>query len=148
MVMMMQGIDMIARFMPLIRMFAGMVFMLQAVACAHAHSEKKNAPESRGEQVQKEKPATDKPVAPRRAVPQNIERSAMPPAPPIRIPSPPPPPSVQQPVTPAPPSPVTTCDAGGCWSPGGTRYQGGAGGTYLDNSGRLCQRNGVWMQCF
>lgn len=45
------------------------------------------------------------------------------------------------------PVPVTACDAGGCWS-AGERYQGGAGNTYLDRNGRLCQGNGIWMQCF
>ncbi len=55
--------------------------------------------------------------------------------------------TLPQPVAPSAPAPVTSCDAGGCWS-GGSRYNGGAGGTYLDKNGRLCQGNGTWMQCF
>jgi hypothetical protein len=84
-----------------------------------------------------------KQAAPRRAVPMVIERppAATPPAPSTTSPS------IPQTAVPPGPSPVTSCDAGGCWS-GGQRYQGGAGGTYLDRSGRLCQSNGTWMQCF
>lgn len=48
---------------------------------------------------------------------------------------------------PSPPVPITSCDPGGCWS-GGTRYEGGAGNTYLDGNGRMCQGNGTWMQCY
>ncbi len=50
--------------------------------------------------------------------------------------------------TPAPPPTIGTCDSGGCWDTGGNRYNGGANGTFLNGSGRLCQRNGVSMQCF
>lgn len=61
------------------------------------------------------------------------------------------PPAVSMPqanVTPPAPAPITSCDAGGCWSSGGGRYQSGAGNTYFDNAGKLCQRQGAWMQCF
>jgi hypothetical protein len=46
------------------------------------------------------------------------------------------------------PTPVTGCDPGGCWDTGGNRYNSGAGNTYLNNAGKLCTRNGAWMQCF
>jgi hypothetical protein len=85
-----------------------------------------------------------KPAAPRRAVPTFTERPM-----PQAAPAPTPriiPPTIVAPVPPAP-APVTGCDAGGCWS-GGNRYHGGAGGTYLDRSGRMCQGNGTWMQCY
>lgn len=52
-----------------------------------------------------------------------------------------------EPVVPQAPVPITTCDPGGCWG-GGIRYEGGAGNTYLDRNGRLCQGNGAWVQCF
>jgi hypothetical protein len=64
------------------------------------------------------------------------------PAPPF-VPKTPP---MSRAANPPPPTPVTICDAGGCWSPGG-RLEGNAGNTYLDKAGKLCQRNGVWMQC-
>lgn len=69
------------------------------------------------------------------------------------IPAPPPPkpgPVIVPPpqsAVPSSPVPITSCDPGGCWS-GGTRYEGGAGNTYLDKNGRMCQGNGTWMQCY
>jgi hypothetical protein len=82
-------------------------------------------------------------AVPRRAVPMMTGRQSQPatPAPSPRIV----PPTVVAPVPPAP-APITSCDPGGCWS-GGNRYNG-AGGTYLDRSGRVCQSIGTWMQCF
>lgn len=112
---------------------------------------KEAAPEGAAKEAAPKKP-------PRRAVPQT-------PAPPTVSQPPPPeyrpvlPPSAPRVapgpiVTPPPaqagpgmPAPVTNCDAGGCVNPDGGRYNGGTGNTYLNN-GRLCQRNGVWMQCF
>jgi hypothetical protein len=52
------------------------------------------------------------------------------------------------PAGPQAPLPLTTCDPGGCWDAGGSRYNGGIGNNLLDRSGRLCQRNGAWTQCF
>lgn len=85
------------------------------------------------------------PPAPQREYPATIGRVPLP-----VFPAAPPTPAT----TVAPPSavprapvPVTACDPGGCWS-AGERYQGGAGSTYLDRNGRLCQSNGIWMQCF
>ena len=83
-------------------------------------------------------------AAQRHAVPLLTERPVTPvaPAPTPRIV----PPTMTAPVSPAP-VPVTSCDPGGCWG-SGNRYNGGAGGTYLDRSGRMCQGNGTWMQCY
>ncbi|HCY63884.1 MAG TPA: hypothetical protein DHV59_13870 [Oxalobacteraceae bacterium] len=53
-----------------------------------------------------------------------------------------------QPVPADRPVPVTGCDPGGCWDGSGNRYNSGAGNTYLNNAGKLCTRNGTWMQCF
>jgi len=94
----------------------------------------------------------DKPASTRRAVPQRhlpgVPLSQVPATPPI---PPAAPSSVRQPETaksrPTAPVPLTNCDAGGCWSGGTERYQGPGPG-YLDRSGRLCQRQGGWMQCF
>lgn len=116
---------------------------------------KKEAPPAREGAAKQAAP--NKPP-PRRAVPQTPAppyvsqppppeyHPVLPPSAPRVAPSPivVPPPAQAGPSTPAP---VTNCDAGGCVNPGGGRYNGGTGDTYLNN-GRLCQRNGVWMQCF
>ncbi|HYD93796.1 MAG TPA: hypothetical protein VEC01_00625 [Noviherbaspirillum sp.] len=77
-------------------------------------------------------------------------RRTITPAPARTVPTPPPAPAIVLPPqssVPPGPVPVTGCDPGGCWG-AGTRYQGGEGGAYLDKSGRLCQGNGTWMQCY
>ncbi|RJG02553.1 hypothetical protein D3878_14030 [Noviherbaspirillum sedimenti] len=60
----------------------------------------------------------------------------------MAIPQPP------QAVRPERPVPLTGCDPGGCRDAAGNRYNNGAGSTYLNDAGRLCTRNGTWMQCF
>ncbi len=58
-------------------------------------------------------------------------------------------PVMPQPAQPDKPQPLTGCDPGGCWDTGANRYHGGGNHpSYLNNAGRLCQRNGAWMQCF
>jgi hypothetical protein len=52
------------------------------------------------------------------------------------------------PVQPPAPVPLNSCDAGGCLGADGKRYTPAAGAATLDDKGRLCQRNGVWVQCF
>lgn len=49
---------------------------------------------------------------------------------------------------PAAPLPVNSCDIGGCRDASGARHDGGAGNATLDANGRVCHRNGVWLQCF
>jgi hypothetical protein len=48
---------------------------------------------------------------------------------------------------PGAPIPAASCDAGGCFGPGGTRYNGAAGGAVLTPGGKLCNRTGAWIQC-
>jgi hypothetical protein len=43
--------------------------------------------------------------------------------------------------------PVGACDVGGCRDSSGARYNG-AGNSTLDANGRICQRNGAFIQCF
>ncbi|MFZ4877994.1 hypothetical protein ACL9RI_23155 [Janthinobacterium sp. Mn2066] len=43
--------------------------------------------------------------------------------------------------------PVGACDVGGCRDASGARYNG-AGNSTLDANGRICQRNGAFIQCF
>jgi hypothetical protein len=125
------------------RIFAQLLFLISLAGCAFADAGKRKSPEAQVEHPKKSA------AGPRRAAPQNVERRpslpSLPAATVRRSPAPfPVPPS---PVKPEAPFPVTTCDAGGCWNANGSRYQGGAGNTYLDSNGKLCQRNGAWMQC-
>lgn len=91
--------------------------------------------------------ADAKPAAPRRrAVPLTIER--MPPsiAPPASTDRPalPPAPSA----TNTSPLPLVGCQGGACRDAAGVRHEGGVGNATLDPNGRLCHRDGAWLQCF
>jgi hypothetical protein len=46
------------------------------------------------------------------------------------------------------PAPITGCDPGGCRDADGNRYNSANGNTYLDKSGKPCNRTGTWAQCF
>ena len=86
------------------------------------------------------------PVQPRRSVAQVIgrmpvQRTASP-----VVPMPPLPPSPAVPM-PGAPQPISACDTGGCRDAAGVRYNG-AGNATLDANGRICHRNGAFMQCF
>jgi hypothetical protein len=50
---------------------------------------------------------------------------------------------------PAPPRPssITSCDPGGCWDNLGNRYNKGAGTTYFNQHGGVCQSVGGQMHC-
>lgn len=85
------------------------------------------------------------PVQPRRAVAQVIGRMPAQPAPPV-VPMPPLPPSPTVPM-PRAPQPIGACDTGGCRDATGARYNG-AGNATLDANGRICHRNGAFIQCF
>ncbi|MBA5690061.1 hypothetical protein [Rugamonas apoptosis] len=76
------------------------------------------------------------PAMPPRPVPRV---SVAPPLPPLS----PPPPLHQTPR----PTPITTCDAGGCYDAAGVRHTGAGGNTTISPSGQLCLRDGVWLQC-
>lgn len=85
------------------------------------------------------------PMQPRRSVPQVIGRMPAQPAPPV-VPMAPLPPSPAVPM-PRAPQPIGSCDTGGCRDAAGARYNG-AGNATLDANGRICHRNGAFMQCF
>ena len=94
------------------------------------------------------RPAPPKQPLARRSVPQVIEtmpRAAPPPVYGYRPAAPPPNPA---PVAPGAPLPVTGCDSGACRDAAGVRYNGGVGNATLDPNGRVCNRNGPWLQCF
>lgn len=111
--------------------------LVQVVGCTSADVTLRKPLAPRADAASEEKPL----VLPR-PMPPMKERPATPiprPAPVTIAPA--------QPVGSRAPVPITSCDPGGCWGPD-NRYQGGAGNTYLDRNGRLCQGNGTWMQCF
>ena len=86
------------------------------------------------------------PVQPRRSVAQVIGRMPVQrPAPPV-VPMAAPPPGPAVPM-PGAPQPIGACDTGGCRDAAGARYNG-AGNATLDANGRICHRNGAFMQCF
>ena len=98
--------------------------------------------------------AKAKDPVPRRPVPQAIERvspAASKPAGPAPastvVPTPPRQPHMTPDVRPGAPIPTAGCDAGGCYGPGGQRYNNGPGATVVSPGGKLCSRNGAWIQC-
>lgn len=86
---------------------------------------------------------------PRRPVPQIIQR--MPPSTQARqvsMPAAPPSTPLQSLLAPPhAPLPLSGCDAGGCYDPSGVRHNNAAAGSTLTPAGKLCNRNGVWLQC-
>ena len=66
-------------------------------------------------------------------------------APPV-VPMAPLPPGPAVPL-PRAPQPIGACDTGGCRDAAGARYNG-AGNATLDANGRICHRNGAFIQCF
>ena len=86
------------------------------------------------------------PVQPRRAVTQVIGRMPAPPTAPPAVAMPPLPSSPPAPM-PGLPQPLGSCDTGGCRDAAGARYNG-AGNATLDANGRICHRNGAFIQCF
>ena len=91
--------------------------------------------------------ATAPPVQPRRAVPQVIGRMPASRMAPPAIPYQTVPPVTHAPV-PGAPLPVNSCDSGGCRDASGMRHDGGVGNATLDANGRVCHRNGAFLQCF
>ena len=89
---------------------------------------------------------TAPPVQPRRSVVQAIGRMPVQGTAPPVVPAAPMPPGVVVPM-PGAPQPIGSCDTGGCRDASGTRYNG-AGNATLDANGRICHRNGAFMQCF
>jgi len=45
------------------------------------------------------------------------------------------------------PIPAIGCTAGGCYDPSGVRHNSGPGTTTITPAGKMCQRNGAWLQC-
>jgi hypothetical protein len=125
------------------RIGAALLVLFALVACTSVELAE-NKPHELPAQPVAPAPQVEPPASGRIAPPMNTNR--MPPAV-TTAPVSPPAAHVPQPIAPQAPRPISSCDPGGCWI-GGERYNGGAGGTYLDKSGRLCQGNGNWMQCF
>jgi len=91
---------------------------------------------------------------PRRPVPQIVPRQPSLPAP-RAVPMPPVPklPATASPslpsllMPPGAPTPALNCDAGGCYDLNGVRHNNAAGNSTITPAGKLCIRNGVWLQC-
>lgn len=115
------------------------LLLIALAACAAGKSDKADKCP-----VQSDAQCAKKAAAPRRAVTRNAERPVAPVAPSTSSA-----PVILPPYSATAPAPtIGTCDPGGCWDTGGNRYNGGTNNTFLNGSGRLCQRNGVSMQCF
>nr|WP_315217053.1 hypothetical protein [uncultured Duganella sp.] len=48
---------------------------------------------------------------------------------------------------PGTPIPAIGCTAGGCYDASGVRHNAGPGNTTITPAGKMCQRNGAWLQC-
>ena len=48
---------------------------------------------------------------------------------------------------PGTPIPAIGCTAGGCYDASGVRHNTGPAGTTITPAGKMCQRNGAWLQC-
>lgn len=80
---------------------------------------------------------------PRRPVPQIVQRQ-----PSLPVPRAVPMPAVPK-LSPSPslPTPALNCDPGGCYDINGVRHNNAAGNSTITPVGKLCIRNGVWLQC-
>ena len=86
---------------------------------------------------------------PRRPVPLIVQRQPSLPVPrTVPMPSVPKSPSLPSLLTPPGiPTPALNCDAGGCYDLNGVRHNNAAGNSTITPAGKLCIRNGVWLQC-
>lgn len=86
---------------------------------------------------------------PRRPVPltvQQMPRNKL--APQVAMPAPQPSTPIETLMRPpGTPIPAIGCTAGGCYDASGVRHNTGPGGTTITPAGKLCQRQGAWLQC-
>ncbi|MES2260792.1 MAG: hypothetical protein V4724_19915 [Pseudomonadota bacterium] len=106
------------------------------------------APDGKRLLVEPCRPAPSRNFTQRRAVPQTVLRMPPPPAPPAPSGYAATPVTPPTPLAPPPVQPLNNCIGGVCRGADGTPYQGGTGNVVLDPAGRLCSRNGAWVQCF
>jgi hypothetical protein len=146
-----------------VAMLISLFFFAQLGGCAYAQTSGCKQPENRGDclreanepnkakqqlkdKQQLKQEQDDRSPVRRRAAPSIIQRAQ--PVPPMTIRREQSVPQAPAPARPTTPLPAGSCDAGGCWDNNANRYNGGAAGTYLDNSGKPCHRVGSWIQCF
>ena len=86
---------------------------------------------------------------PRRPVPLIIQRMpAVKQAPQVAMPTAPPSPSLQTLLnSPDAPKALNNCGPTGCNDASGARINNAGPGTAISPSGKVCNRNGVWLQC-
>ncbi|MFL6658705.1 MAG: hypothetical protein ACJ8GW_11570 [Massilia sp.] len=95
-------------------------------------------------QVPAPPPTVKKPLK-RRAVRQILNDEVRPAT--SYLPRPMPPLQAPMPST-VPPSPIMNCVGGNCTDSNGGHYQGGVGTSLISPQGRLCNNNGMTVQCF
>ena len=100
-------------------------------------------------QVKPAPQATVKKPVPRRPVRQVLDDDVRPAAPTaLYVPSPPRAPA-EGAIHGVPPAPANlNCMGGACIDSGGGRFQGGVGTTLISPQGKLCNHNGMTVQCF
>lgn len=84
------------------------------------------------------------------AMPRGLPSAGMPATPSRVLPTPTTPatpPRSDPGARPGAPVPTAGCDAAGCNGPNGQRYNNGPGNTVVSPSGKLCSRNGAFIQC-
>ncbi|MYM95875.1 hypothetical protein GTP90_18610 [Rugamonas sp. FT81W] len=86
---------------------------------------------------------------PRRPVPQIIQRMpVVKQAPQVAMPAAPPSPSLQTLLNPPnAPKALNNCGPTGCNDANGTHINNAGPGTVISPSGKVCNRNGIWVQC-
>lgn len=86
---------------------------------------------------------------PRRPVTQIIQRMpVVKQAPQVAMPAAPPSPSLQTLLNPSnAPKALNNCGPAGCNDANGTHINNAGPGTAISPSGKVCNRNGVWLQC-
>lgn len=89
--------------------------------------------------------AAPKADMPRRAVTEMI--APMPSVALARPAAAPPAPVLGAPASSRGPQALVGCDAGGCRDAGGVRHNTGSGNATVTPSGKLCNINGIWLQC-
>ncbi|TCS37519.1 hypothetical protein EDC30_104323 [Paucimonas lemoignei] len=135
-------------------MIRGVIFLALLVQCPLSAQAADDEPERAAARPARPSgsPSQQEPPQPRRRVPAIVPPTVTPPGSTTLWPMSRP--STTQPSRPAPsmqpdrPATVTGCDPVGCWDGSGNRYNSGGGTTYLNKAGKLCTRNGAWMQCF
>lgn len=107
------------------------------------------APDGRKLLVEPCRPAPSRNFTQRRSTPLTLQPMPRAPvAPPVASPAIPPTQSLDTLMRPpGAPVPLLSCDPGGCFDTSGARHNNAGSGSSITPSGKLCNRNGAWLQC-